>query len=240
MKQTRQCGRVLNYKYQVSLESDSIRAVIANDFSGHLPCPLPMPSYSCAEQHLLVGRPAGISSRWWRRHTGKNEPHCLHAAEISLPETDIGEGLLHVSLQAHGLCFSCRCLSWSRLKHSPCLLKFLHASLRKRRTEPLAVAGSAEDLLYSWPEPNALQHPEPKPSLHFCPKPKQSSRAPQQVSSKQACLGWAVGGRYSSLVPRAVWGRTRLSGHQLGALHLSLPLHFCAFFSFQVWCLGGF
>lgn len=127
----------------------------------------------------------------------------------------------------HMVCFSCRCLSWFRLRHSPCLLKFLHTSLRKRRMELLAVAGSAEDCLYSWPEPSALQHPESKSSLNFCPKPRQSSPAPQQVSSKQAYLGWAAGGRYSSLVPWAVWGRTQLSGHRLGALHLSLCLHFC-------------
>lgn len=159
MKKTRQCGRVLNYKYQVTLESDSIRAVITNDFSCHLPCPFFSPSYSCAERHLLAGRPAGISSRWRRCHAGKNEPYCLHTAEISLSEIDTGEGLLHVSLQAHGLCISWRCLSWFRLRHSLCLLKFLHTSLRKRRVELLAVAGSTEDCLYSWPEPNALQHP---------------------------------------------------------------------------------
>lgn len=118
MKKTRQHSWVLSYKYQVSLRSDSIRAVNTDDFPYYLPRLDPGPSTAVVGD---TGRQSSRQTSSWHRHEpGKTEPCCLHAAKVSLPET--GEGLQ--SFHAHGLCSSCLCLSWFRLKHSPYLLKF--------------------------------------------------------------------------------------------------------------------
>lgn len=76
-------GRVLNYKYQISLETTSIRAISTNSPAVCHTSPRARHSPRPNEQHLLPGRSAGISSSWQRCLTGKIKPYFLHTDFIA-------------------------------------------------------------------------------------------------------------------------------------------------------------